>query len=142
LLCSFGIRFCKYHINLCFCFGPILMHDLLWFKLAVKSRKRFSRVCNSWSLLFQNPNFFKMFRNICISKSHPHYDDVCQILTQVEIPYWNVYLLSRDKFENKVKFDFPPSPSHITKFGFRPFSVLGSVINGILCILHKKNDAP
>jgi F-box interacting protein len=50
-------------------------------------------------------------------------------------------LLSGDKFENKVKFDFPPSPSHITKFGFRPFSVLGYAINGILCIFHKQNDA-
>jgi hypothetical protein len=82
-----------------------------------------------------------MFRNIFIYNSHPHYDNVCQIVTQVEIPHWNVDLLSRDKFENKVQFDFPPSPSHITKFDFRHFSVLGSVINGILCIFYKKNNA-
>ncbi|GAU34036.1 hypothetical protein TSUD_16240 [Trifolium subterraneum] len=108
-------------------------------KLPVKSLKRFSCVRKSWSLLFENHDFFKMFRNNLISKSHAIYDDACQILTQFDKPSWNVYLLSGDNFENKVKLDFPPSSFRISKF--RPFSVVGSAINGILCISHKHNEA-
>ncbi|MCI33265.1 F-box family protein, partial [Trifolium medium] len=46
---------------------------------------------------------------------------------------WNIYLLSGDKFENKVKFDLPPS-FQIPNIGVAPIRVLGSAINGILCI--------
>ncbi|CAJ2674234.1 unnamed protein product [Trifolium pratense] len=114
---------------------------MILYKLPVKSLKRFSCVRKSWSLLFENHDFFKMFRNNVISKSHPQYDDACQMLTQNEEHKWNIYLLSGDKFENKVKLDFPTSsfPRPTPEYSFRPFSVLGSAINGILCIFHK-ND--
>ncbi|GAU34035.1 hypothetical protein TSUD_16230 [Trifolium subterraneum] len=94
----------------------------------------------SWSLLLENHDFFKKFRNNVISKSHPLYDDACQILTQYERPCWNVYLFSGDKFENKVKLDFPPSSFHrrTPQCSFTPFSVLGSAVNGILCIFDIK----
>ncbi|CAJ2645296.1 unnamed protein product [Trifolium pratense] len=46
---------------------------------------------------------------------------------------WNIYLLSGDKFENKVKLDLPPS-FQIPNIGVAPIRVLGSAINGIICI--------
>jgi molecular chaperone HtpG len=100
-------------------------------KLPVKSVKRFSCVRKSWSLLFENPIFMNMFRSNLIFKSHPLYDDTRLVLNLFLGPdNWNVYLLSGDKFENKVKFDLPPIP----EFGVNPTSVLGSAINGVLCL--------
>lgn len=106
-------------------------------KLPVKSVKHFSCVRKSWSLLFENPIFMNMFRTNLIFKSHPLYDDACLVLNQhLDSDNWNVYLLSGDKFENKVKFDLPPIP----EFGVNPISVLGSsAINGVLC-LHDYDD--
>jgi molecular chaperone HtpG len=102
-------------------------------KLPAKSLKRFCCVRKSWSLLFQNPNFINMFRNNLISKSHPLFDDSCIFANHyLSSSYnWNVYLLSGDKFENKIKLDLPSF--HIPNFGYEPH-VLGSAINGILCI--------
>ncbi|CAJ2656841.1 F-box protein [Trifolium pratense] len=103
-------------------------------KLPVKSLKRFSCVSKSWSLLIQNPNFMNFFRNNLLSKSHAHYRDSGLVLNQFMGPYdWNIYLISGDKFENKVKLDLPPI-FQIPNIGVTPIRVLGSAINGILCI--------
>ncbi|GAU51155.1 hypothetical protein TSUD_369620 [Trifolium subterraneum] len=75
-----------------------------------------------------------MFCNNLISNSHPLYDDATLVLNQFLGPYdWNVYLLSGDKFQNKVKLDLPHS-FHIPGFGFTPIRVLGSAINGVFYI--------
>jgi len=114
------------------------IHDDIVFsifsKLPVKSIKRFSCACKSWSFLFENPNFINMFRNNLLSKSHPLYDDACLILNHFSGPdyHWNVYLLSGDRFENKVKVDLPPSLP--IENGFDYIRILGSAINGTLCI--------
>ncbi|GAU21355.1 hypothetical protein TSUD_189420 [Trifolium subterraneum] len=107
-------------------------------KLPVKSLKRFSCVRKSWSLLIQNPNFINIFRNNLISNSHPLYGsgdgDVSLVLNQFVDTYdWNIYLISGDKFEKKVKLDLPLL-FHLPQFGVAPIRVLGSAINGILCI--------
>ncbi|KAK2355079.1 F-box/kelch-repeat protein [Trifolium repens] len=103
-------------------------------KLPVKSLKRFSCVRKSWSLLIQNPNFMNFFRNNLLSKSHSsHYNDSGLVLNQFVDSYdWNIYLISGDKFENKVKLNLPPLfqiPN-----GVAPIRVLGSAINGVICI--------
>ncbi|KAK2408393.1 F-box/kelch-repeat protein [Trifolium repens] len=100
-------------------------------KLPIKSLKRFSSVQKSWSRLFENHIFIEMFRNNLLSKSHSLYDGVSLILNLIqELYHWNFYLLSDGKFENKLKLDFP--------YVFHPHAsivcVLGSAINGILCI--------
>jgi F-box interacting protein len=100
-------------------------------KLPIKSLKRFSSVQKSWSRLFEKHIFIDMFRNNLLSKSHSLYDGVSLILNLIqELYHWNFYLLSDGKFENKLKLDFP--------YVFHPHAsivcVLGSAINGILCI--------
>ncbi|XP_004509871.1 F-box/kelch-repeat protein At3g06240-like [Cicer arietinum] len=104
-------------------------------KLPIKSLKRFFCVRKSWSLLFENPNFIYMFHNNFLSKSHSLYDDVSIILNQFASPdfHWNLYLLSGEKLESKVKLDFPP-PFHIQQNGVTLTRILSSAINGILCI--------
>ncbi|PNX95114.1 F-box protein [Trifolium pratense] len=75
-----------------------------------------------------------LFRNNLLSKSHPHYHDSGLVVNQFMGPSdWNIYLLSGDKFENKVKLDLPPS-FQIPNIGVAPIRVLGSAINGIICI--------
>ncbi|MCI13289.1 F-box protein [Trifolium medium] len=107
-------------------------------KLSVKSLNRFSCACKSWSLLFQNPNFFKMFRKNIVSKSHDD-DDTCLLFNWLSGPV-KLSFLSGDKFEKEVKLD-PPTPFHIQKYQhrFSPISILGSSVNGTLCI-HDSGD--
>ncbi|GAU51154.1 hypothetical protein TSUD_369610 [Trifolium subterraneum] len=106
-------------------------------KLPIKSLKRFSSVHKSWSCLFENLIFVNMFRNNLLSKSRSLYDGVSLILNQILEPYhWNFYLLSGGKFENKIKLDFP-SLFHIPHASI--IRILGSAINGILCIYDYAN---
>ncbi|PNX96451.1 F-box protein [Trifolium pratense] len=75
-----------------------------------------------------------LFRNNLLSKSHPHYHDSGLVLNQfMGLHDWNIYLISGDKFENKVKLNSPPI-FQIPNIGVTPIRVLGSAINGILCI--------
>ncbi|KAK2399751.1 F-box/kelch-repeat protein [Trifolium repens] len=130
------------------CYIPDDISFSILSKLPVKSLKRFCCVNKSWSVLFQNPKFIDMFRNNLISKSHAIYDDACQIVTLYEnSTEWSVYLLSGEKFQNKVKLNFPPSSFHIpedgmnpSSVGFNPFSLLDSGINGIICVSDDRND--
>jgi molecular chaperone HtpG len=108
-------------------------------KLPVKSLKRFSCVRKSWSILFVNPNFINMFRDNLISKPNPLYDDACLILNQfasLDFNY-NLYLFPGDSFEKKVKMEFPP-PIDFHHGDF--IGILGSAINGTLCIYDRENN--
>ncbi|RHN78724.1 putative F-box domain, galactose oxidase/kelch, beta-propeller, F-box associated interaction [Medicago truncatula] len=112
------------------------IHDDIAFgilsKLPIKSLKRFTCVRKSWSLLFQSPNFIQKFRNNLVTKSHSPYDDdhdddVCFLFIWVVFPSL-FYSISGEKFENEVKLDLPP------QFDNTFHLVLGSSINGILCV--------
>jgi molecular chaperone HtpG len=117
-----------------------LPHDLVLFilsKLPLKSLKRFHCVCKSWSLLFENPHFINMYIDNVTGNNHSYYDDTFLILHKL-LPkthryrtHCEFYWLSGEKFENRVKLDWPP-----------PFQnddtniyIVGSIsINGILCL--------
>ncbi|MCH80676.1 F-box protein [Trifolium medium] len=113
-------------------------------KLSVRSLYRFSCVCKSWNHIFQNPNFINMFRKNLISKSCSLSDenDVRLILHQ-GVPFFplNWYLFSGDRFENKLKLNFPsPSPFNIGwGNGVALIGVLGSAVNGMLCVYNCNN---
>ena len=103
-------------------------------KLPLKSIKRFSCARKTWSRLFENPNFIKMF----ISNSHPLYHDACLNLSQspnfpISHVLNNFYLLSGDKFQNELKLKFPPP------FLDPQFSIIRILdcVNGILRIIGK-----
>ncbi|CAK8571902.1 unnamed protein product [Lathyrus sativus] len=49
-------------------------------KLPLKSVKRFGCVCKSWSIIFENHHFMKMFRSNFISNHHSFYDDTSVLL--------------------------------------------------------------
>ncbi|KEH16624.1 putative F-box domain-containing protein [Medicago truncatula] len=100
-------------------------------KLPLKSLKRFSCVHKSWSRLFENPNFMNMYRNNVISSE----DDGSCLLLQQTLPYPHyhshmLYLLSGERFENKVKLGSPTPFRKSDNPGF----ILGPVINGIVCL--------
>jgi len=109
-------------------------------KLPVKSLRRFSCVHKSWTRLLENHNFISMFCKNPVSRSHSLDDDVCVILNQVVLDpfHCTFYLLSGDKFENKVKLDLPP-PFHIQRNCVSVIRILGSAINGIICIYNCDN---
>jgi len=92
-------------------------------KLPDKSLKRFECVCKSWSLLSDNRDFMTMYRNYFLSKDHSFYDDTSLLLHQSQtigltitcypggmFPTkfkYDLYSLSGERFENKVKLDWP-----------------------------------
>lgn len=112
-------------------------------KLPLKSLKRFGCVNKTWSVLFENPNFMIMFRNNFTSTPHSYYNDTSIILHQIVWNHDRTYVsftldsLSGERFENKVKLDFP-NPFQQEDPGFCVL-VSGS-INGILC-LYDSDDA-
>jgi molecular chaperone HtpG len=98
-------------------------------KLPLKSLKRFTCACKSWSLLFEDPHFMKMFRNNFIFMHRSLYNDTCLFLNIMEIlPYdqhgSTLYFLSDEKFENRVKLENDNTYTHL----------LDSGINGIICL--------
>jgi len=109
-------------------------------KLPVKSLRRFSCVRKSWTRLLENRNFINMFCKNLDSRSHSLDDDICVILNQVVLDpfHYTFYLLSGDKFENKVKLDLPP-PFHIQRNCVSVIRILGSATNGIICIYNCDN---
>lgn len=108
-------------------------------KLSLKSLKRFECVCKSWTLLFENPNFVSMYRNNFISSHISNYDDTSLLLQEIISPftkeeYSMFYLLSGERFENKVKLDLPP-PFYEDGYDIK---ILGSgSINGTLCLTQR-----
>jgi len=102
-------------------------------KLPIKSLKRFTCVSKSWSLLFQNPNFFNLFRHNLVSKSHyDDDDDVCFLF--VSYGFGSLfYLVSGERFQNVVNL-YPLLPFEDQLSGpFRP-RIFCSAINGIVCV--------
>ncbi|KAG5043890.1 hypothetical protein AAZX31_03G175200 [Glycine max] len=93
------------------------IHDDLTFsilsKLPLKSLKRFGCCCKSWGFLLESPVFMSMYRNNFISNNY--YDDTSVVLLNHLPPFSmenefnsTLYLLSGERFENKVKLDWPP----------------------------------
>ncbi|WJX64730.1 hypothetical protein P8452_49471 [Trifolium repens] len=96
-------------------------------KLPIKSLKRFQCVHKSWSLLFEDSRFMTKYRNNFLSNS-PSYDGDTSLLIDLRN---ELYSLSGDRFENKVKLNWPnPFLEENTNFNLRYF---GSA-NGILCL--------
>ncbi|KAI5439991.1 hypothetical protein KIW84_025378 [Lathyrus oleraceus] len=102
-------------------------------KLPLKSLKRFECVSKSWSLLFENPRFMNMLRNHFTSNKRSDYGDTFLFLSAADSPltYVAFYLLSNEKFENRIKFDLPPPCQEDDTFLY----ILSSVcINGFFCM--------
>ncbi|XP_024628796.1 putative F-box protein At3g16210 [Medicago truncatula] len=88
---------------------------IIFSKLSLKSLKRFTCACKSWSLLFENPSFMNMFRKNFISMHQSLYNNTYLFLNIKEI--WpcpqddgsELYLVSGDKFENSFELKWPDS---------------------------------
>ncbi|XP_004506312.1 F-box protein CPR1-like [Cicer arietinum] len=117
--------------------------DLAFFilsKLFVKSLYRFGCVRKAWTLLFENPQFMIMYRNYFLYNNHSYYDGASILLNHCLVPltgepgellHSTLYLLFSDKFENRVKLDWPP-PFHEDD---RCIHILRFVcVNGTLCL--------
>jgi molecular chaperone HtpG len=105
-------------------------------KLPLKSLKRFESVSKPWSMLFRNSYFMKIYRNHIIHGNHPDYDHASVIVRQmVPISYvdreTDFYLMSDDRFENRVKMDISLPSKELGQ----NLVIVGSIsINGILCV--------
>jgi molecular chaperone HtpG len=108
-------------------------------KLPLKSVKRFTCVRKSWTLLFENPSFMKMFYKNMISKSHSLYDGASLILNHFDITdrEWKLHLLSGESFESKVQLNWP----HPFDRNYGGPHILGSAINGTLCVFNYENQS-
>jgi molecular chaperone HtpG len=107
-------------------------------KLPLKSLKRFECMCKSWALLFQNTYFMTMYRNnLMMSSSNCHDDTYFVLHCEPKIDYYistEFYLLSGERFKNRVKIDWPPPFQQNDNRIF----ILGYVsINDILCLKKK-----
>jgi molecular chaperone HtpG len=105
-------------------------------KLPLKSVKRFTCMHKSWNLFFENPNFMNILYKNMISKYHSLYDGASLLLNHRETtdPEWKLHLLSGERFENKLQLNGPQP------FNLNCGYILGSAINGILCIYDKKYE--
>lgn len=118
------------------------IHDDLAFsilsKLPIKSLKQFTCVHKSWTLLFENTYFMKIFTNKFISRKHSLDDDTYLLLrkrVQMSHHHSELYLISGEGFENSVRLDLPPpfeENDHIP--------ILGLGINGILCLYNSNKN--
>ncbi|XP_004507059.1 putative F-box protein At3g16210 [Cicer arietinum] len=116
-------------------FGYHIHNDLalsILLKLPLKSLKRFNCVCKSWSQLFENPNFMSMYWSNFITSNHSSYQDVLFLLIPKtnENKHPGLYSLSGERYENKVKLDWPPPFQEDD----RGMGMMGTVINGIVCL--------
>jgi len=102
-------------------------------KLPLKSVNRFTCLGKSWTTLFENPYFMNLFYKNIVSKCHSLYHEACLLLNYFESAEnrWNLYLLSGERFENKVQMKWPHPFDR--NYGYYP-NILGSGINGTLCI--------
>jgi len=112
-------------------------------KLPLKSLKRFTCACKPWSLLFQNPYFMHMVRTNFISMHRSLYNDTYLFLNIKEIlPHpqagSNLYLLSGEKFENRVNLTWPVSFQQDEVYSYT--NMLDSGINDILCLSDRDHE--
>lgn len=103
-------------------------------KLSIKSLKRFGCAQKSWAHLLQDPYFMRMYRYNFISNNHSDYDDT-SILLQQTLPmseglHSYLYLLSGERFENRVKLDWPPPFQDDDEV----IHISDHVVNGTLCL--------
>ncbi|XP_045799042.1 putative F-box protein At3g16210 [Trifolium pratense] len=88
-----------------------LVNSILY-KLPIKSLKHFECVCKSWSHLIIDSYFMTVYRNYLLSKDHSFYDDTSILLHSTKKVKYDLYSLSGERFENKVKLDWPKVPLH------------------------------
>ncbi|CAI8605700.1 unnamed protein product [Vicia faba] len=103
-------------------------------KLPLKSLNRFKCVRKTWVMLFENPYFLNMYRTSFIF-NNSYYNDACVLLKHTPLDFEKhslLYLFSGERFDNKFKSDWSPSFQDDTH-DFN-INILGSGINGILCI--------
>ena len=99
-------------------------------KLPVKSLKRFQCVRKSWADLLEDPHFKSMYYENFISKMK---NNDSRLLLKQQMPSTsqeNLFLLSGERYENKVKLDWPP-PFQENSNGL---CIFGSCVNGIICL--------
>ncbi|GAU17630.1 hypothetical protein TSUD_255050 [Trifolium subterraneum] len=118
-----------------------LNHDIIIFilsKLPLKSFKRFECVCKSWATLFQDSYFNTIYTNNFISNNNNinnHYDDT-YLVPEDALGHAHFYLLPGQRFEDRVKIDWPSPFQEDSSSGC--ICILGSAsINGILCLGQK-----
>ncbi|AES64386.2 putative F-box domain-containing protein [Medicago truncatula] len=117
--------------------------------LPLKSLKRFESTCKSWSMLFQNPYFMKIYRNRIIQGNHSDHADASLILRHTIVldnvvrpvvePLFQstLYFISGEKFENRVKLNLS-LPFQVLG---QDIYILGSIsINGFLCLSNLLDD--
>ena len=100
-------------------------------KLPLKSLIRFKCVRKSWSLLFENPYFMNMYRvNFASNKNYSYVDNSCLALDSLETDILRqaMFSLYGEKFENKVKLDWPP-PIQDNEGLY----ILDSIADGTIC---------
>ncbi|MED6143816.1 hypothetical protein PIB30_009316 [Stylosanthes scabra] len=105
-------------------------------KLPIKSLKRFQCVKKSWNNLLDDPHFVRMYYENLMPKSKS--SESCILLKQ-EIANTNqhdMFLLSGERYENKMKLDLPPPFQDNNE----RFQVLGSCVNGIVCLIPYEID--
>jgi len=102
-------------------------------KLPLKSFFRFCCIRKSWSQLFENPYFMNIFGRNFLSNDHSYYNDTSLLLHFDFTSHVNLkpglYSLSGERFDNKVKLDWPNRFEEEFEIG-----IYGSVsVNEILC---------
>ncbi|AES66346.1 F-box protein interaction domain protein [Medicago truncatula] len=102
-------------------------------KLPLKSVNRFTCVSKSWTTLFENSYFMNMFSKYMVSKYHLSYDEACLLLN---CQWRKLYLLSGERFENKVQLNWPDPFNRSYSYTY----IFGSAINGTLCINNENHS--
>ena len=107
-------------------------------KLPLKSVNRFTSVCKSWTLLFENSYFINMFIKNMALKYHSLNDESCLLLNHFEISdgEWKLYSLSGERFENKVSLNWPSILNQNDHHFYWLRDILGYAIDGTFCIDH------
>ena len=104
-------------------------------KLPLKSLVRFRSVRKSWYFLFENSYFMNMYRIYFASNNNYSYVDDSLLSIEGVEPYyeghWALFLLSGERFENKIKLDWPPPIQEDDT----EFSILMSIIDGTICFV-------
>lgn len=110
------------------------IHFSILSKLPIKSINRFSTVRKSWSGLFENPDFLKMFCKNLVSKYHGNNGDDVGLLFNINSK--NLSLLSGDKFKplNMVNL-----PSQFVDYN-KQLGILGSAVDGVICLYDVYNQ--
>jgi hypothetical protein len=115
---------------------PEDIHFSILSKLPIKSIIRFSSVRKSWSGLFENLNFLKMFCKNLVLKYHGNNGDDVELLFNIN--FKNLSLLSGDKFQKEVSLDMD-LPSQFVDYN-KHLGIIGSAIDGVICLYDVSNQ--